>query len=101
MSARRIEITVSEGTWDRLNAARGHEPRASFVKRALESALGSVIPADASGPVAARDRGEGVPNARSSAPSRTSAPTVKPARALLRDPVALERQARLNKAKGS
>lgn len=39
MTARRIEITVCEGTWDALNVARGHEPRASFVKRALESAL--------------------------------------------------------------
>lgn len=36
---RRLEITVSEETWDQLNVARGHEPRASFVKRALESAL--------------------------------------------------------------
>lgn len=36
---RRLEITVSEETWAALNAVRGHEPRASFVKRALESAL--------------------------------------------------------------
>jgi hypothetical protein len=35
----RLEITLSEEQWDRLNAARGHEPRASFVKRALEAAL--------------------------------------------------------------
>jgi hypothetical protein len=37
---RRIEITVSDETWRRLDGARGHEPRASFVKRALERALG-------------------------------------------------------------
>lgn len=39
---RRLEITVSEETWGRLELARGHEPRASFVKRALESALGKM-----------------------------------------------------------
>lgn len=49
----------------------------NFVVRALESALGSVIPADTPGPAASRDRGEGVPNARSSAPSRASAKKVE------------------------
>jgi hypothetical protein len=39
MSARRVEITLSESVWDRLESARGHEPRASFIKRALDFAL--------------------------------------------------------------
>jgi hypothetical protein len=39
MSARRVEITLSEPVWDRLESARGHEPRASFIKRALDTAL--------------------------------------------------------------
>jgi len=38
---RRIEITVSEDVWGRLEAARGFEPRASFVKRALVAVLGA------------------------------------------------------------
>jgi hypothetical protein len=37
----RLELTLSDEQWDRLDGARGHEPRASFVKRALESALDS------------------------------------------------------------
>lgn len=41
---RRLEITLSQEAWDRLEAARGHEPRASFVKRALESALSGSAP---------------------------------------------------------
>lgn len=44
MNARRIEITVSQELWDRLENARGHEPRASFVKRALESRLSMTFP---------------------------------------------------------
>lgn len=39
MNARRIELTLSQERWEQLEAARGHEPRASFIKRALESAL--------------------------------------------------------------
>jgi ribosomal protein S27AE len=39
MVAKRLEITLDEAAWDRLNAVRGHEPRASFVKRALRDAL--------------------------------------------------------------
>lgn len=35
----RIEITVSPQRASALDAARGHEARASFIKRALESAL--------------------------------------------------------------
>jgi hypothetical protein len=37
--AHRLEITLSDEQWARLNEARGHEARASFVKRALEKAL--------------------------------------------------------------
>jgi hypothetical protein len=39
VNARRVEITLSQERWDALEAARGHEPRASFIKRALDSAL--------------------------------------------------------------
>jgi hypothetical protein len=39
MSAR-FEMRVSDELLARLDAARGHEPRASFVRRALERALG-------------------------------------------------------------
>lgn len=106
---RRIEITVSEETWDALNAARGHEPRASFVKRALESALG--LPSQGGAPGSGGEsRGPGV---STPAPSRAPVPQrepharskpvpgVVPARTLTRDTTAMERQARLNKAKGS
>lgn len=79
--ANRLEITLSDEQWDRLDGARGHEPRASFVKRALESALGNhngelegsgraITPA-----VASREVGRGAePEARVvPASSRTSA----------------------------
>lgn len=36
---KRLEITVSDEMLTRLDAARGHEPRASFVKRALVEML--------------------------------------------------------------
>ena len=39
MTIHRIEITLSDDRLEALDAARGHEPRASFIKRALESAL--------------------------------------------------------------
>lgn len=39
MNARRVEVTFSEKDWVRLERARGHEPRASFVRRALEQKL--------------------------------------------------------------
>lgn len=39
MAAKRVEITVPEDLLERVDGARGHEPRASFIKRALESAL--------------------------------------------------------------
>jgi hypothetical protein len=42
--ARRLEITLSEESWERLERVRGFEPRASFVKRALEKALGFEVP---------------------------------------------------------
>lgn len=91
---RRVEITVSEGTWDALEAARGHEPRASFVKRALGEKLGS--PPRVSQVVAGRvlkDTPAEVRGERSLAPK--SVPGVRPAREFVLDP----RQAALNKAK--
>jgi hypothetical protein len=73
--ARRLEITLSDEQWDRLNAARGHERRASYVKRALESALSEAQgPIDlkqaAPGPV---DRARNARSARAATPTRTSA----------------------------
>jgi hypothetical protein len=41
MSRYRLEITLDEATLVALDGARGHEPRASFVKRVLGEALGS------------------------------------------------------------
>lgn len=37
--AKRIEITVPQTTWDRIERARGDVPRAAFIKRAIEAAL--------------------------------------------------------------
>jgi hypothetical protein len=34
--SKRIELTVSEELWDRIEVARGDVPRAAFVKRVLE-----------------------------------------------------------------
>lgn len=39
MATHRLEITLNEADWARLEECRGHEPRASFVKRALRDAL--------------------------------------------------------------
>lgn len=50
----RIEITVSDEMFARLEAARGHEPRASFIKRALETAL-EAAPQYARKPIAAKN----------------------------------------------
>lgn len=82
MSAKRIEITVSEETWGRLNAARGHEPRASFVKRALERALAPVVIGDPpQGPVDLSHAQQSAAPSRASEPYKLppSAPTPKPA----------------------
>ena len=80
MSAKRIEITVSEGTWDRLELARGHEPRASFVKRALESALSGLGPGT---PVAVSSpRGSG--SVEEVAPTESSAPSRAPVRDVMK-----------------
>lgn len=35
----RLELTLSDEQWDALNEQRGHEPRASFVKRMLDAGL--------------------------------------------------------------
>lgn len=39
MSRYRLELTVTDDLLARLDAARGHEPRAGFVKRLLDGAL--------------------------------------------------------------
>ena len=39
MPARRIEFTVSEETWQRVEAARGDVPRAAWIKRAIRDSL--------------------------------------------------------------
>ena len=39
VSARRVEITVSEETWNEIEAARGDMPRAAWIKQALRAAL--------------------------------------------------------------
>ena len=45
MSRYRLELTLDEATLSALDAARGHERRASFVKRVLGEALeGSASP---------------------------------------------------------
>jgi hypothetical protein len=83
---RRLEITVSDELLARLDAARGHEPRASFIKRALERALG---PEAKDTPVPGVER--------PAAPPRAS--EALPARGRVVDRAALERQAKLNKAR--
>lgn len=106
---RRLEITVSEETWAALDAARGHEPRASFVKRALDSALRSrpsvhiegfgSVPADAGQTIsAAREAGRALtPDPDRSRPlAPKPVPGVRPAREVLREGVNMDRQARVN-----
>lgn len=39
MPSKRVELTVPQQTWDRIEAARGDVPRAAFIKRAIEAAL--------------------------------------------------------------
>src|SRR5216117_2461432 len=41
MAAKRLELTVSEDLWERIESARGDVPRAAFVKRALEGFVAS------------------------------------------------------------
>lgn len=40
MSRHRLEITLDDEQWAGLDVARGHEPRASFVKRAVGLLVG-------------------------------------------------------------
>jgi hypothetical protein len=40
MATKRIEFTVSEETWERIETARGDVPRAAFIKRTIEDRLG-------------------------------------------------------------
>lgn len=74
--SQRFEMRLSDELAGRIDKARGDVPRATWIKRAVESALGQVSPADTLGPAARRVGGEGGPTARSSAPSRPSAPSV-------------------------
>jgi hypothetical protein len=109
MKSERLELRVEPELKARVVAAAGERGQkvATFVERALESALRaadgmkapeSVLPhggqsssAPSRAPVSNFDRLQGA----------QPVPTVKPARALVRDTTAMERQARLNKARGS
>lgn len=42
MGTHRLEITLDDETWKRLDEVRAHEPRASFVKRMLARELDPV-----------------------------------------------------------
>ena len=77
MPSERFEMRVPTDLMERVDQARGYEPRASFVKRAVEAALGGPEPHR---PAAPR------------APTRQS-----PAPALVSD--AMARQQKLNDAK--
>ena len=63
--SQRLELTVSAGLFERVESARGDVSRASFVRRALESALGGVPPERAEEPALSSGRS-------ASAPIRTS-----------------------------
>lgn len=41
MASKRFEMVVPEDLWLRIEAARGHEPRGSFVKRMVEEGMES------------------------------------------------------------
>jgi hypothetical protein len=47
MAIHRLEITLNEDDWARLNELRGHEPRASFVKRVLRQSFSLTLPENA------------------------------------------------------
>ena len=79
---------MSEETWARLDVARGHEPRASFVKRALEKALGD-------------DQSGGPASAGVGSRGRAPAPASPRASGDFFAVAALERQTRLNRARRS
>lgn len=70
----RFEMRVPDELLKRLDAARGFEARASFVKRALESALGEGSNATGSSGVTVR-RGQEAAAVRTDSTSRVSAPT--------------------------
>lgn len=97
MSSVRFEMRVPEGLLERLDAARGFESRASFVKRALEKALGEAdgheSPASSRAPVEPSPRAMVVPDT----PGRMSSDEA--ARRALAEARGA-RQRALNKAKG-
>jgi Arc/MetJ family transcription regulator len=91
MARRRVDLRLDEELLARVDARAEElgQTRTKFVERALEKALGET---GSAGSAAA---------AGTSAPSRApvDVPGVKPARELLRDGAAMERQARLNAAR--
>jgi hypothetical protein len=96
MGVKRIEITVSEETWERLNAARGHEPRASFVKRALQEKLDEVdAPLTPEVSKALREAWESPELER-----QLTAPATELQHGADMASAAMERQRAMNKAKG-
>jgi hypothetical protein len=72
--SRRFEMRLSDDLWDRIERARGDVPRATWIKRALESVLGSDAPSTP------QDADERAAKVRSSVPTR--APDVEAVRAI-------------------
>lgn len=99
--SKRLEITVSDEVLAGLDVARGHEPRASFVKRALERVLaerpGLYIPGFGSVP-----DDEGGRQAVASYEAHVARQSSASPRASRQSSVLADRQARLNaqRAKG-
>ena len=56
MPARRIEFTVSEETWQRIEVTRGDVPRAAWIKRAINDALPSETEEEARAAKTVRNR---------------------------------------------
>lgn len=91
MPPKRIEFTVPEEFLKRIDKARGYEPRASFVKRALESAIETGLPLP---PEVLEDVRRALESPR---PLRVEgAPTRHGRRAKSHQDLAMERQRKLN-----
>jgi hypothetical protein len=88
MAEDRFEMRVPPGLLGRLDEARGHESRASFVRRALERAL------------AVETVGSGTHPVGAVRPAPVRASGVPPAAFDARD-AAMERQRKLNEKRGS
>lgn len=50
MPSRRIEITVPQDTYERIEEARGDVPRAAWIKRLIDEALSDAMMPDAAPP---------------------------------------------------